>query len=143
MIYAFDTDTFSLLLRGQSRVAERYTDLVGAAVHRFVLPAVVRIELLEGRFASITKAPDGPSVLKAYRLLERTEQAMTPYSILPIDRRAADFFSRFRKDRKFRNARVKDLQIACIALAHNATLVTRNTKDFAVVPGLTLENWAD
>lgn len=36
-----------------------------------------------------------------------------------------------------------DLRIACIALAHDATLVTRNTKDFAHVPNLKVENWAD
>ena len=36
-----------------------------------------------------------------------------------------------------------DLLTACIALAHDATLVTRNTRDFAVVPGLKIENWAD
>ncbi len=143
MIYAFDTDIFSLLLRGHTRVAGRYSELVKSAEHRFVLPAVVRIELLEGRFASITKAPDGPSILKAYSLLERTERAIDEYSILPIDQRVGDLYSGFRQDRRTKNSRVKDLQIACIALAHDATLVTRNTRDFAVMPGLKLENWAD
>ena len=36
-----------------------------------------------------------------------------------------------------------DLLIASIALAHRATLVTRNLKDFQLVPGLKVENWAD
>jgi predicted nucleic acid-binding protein len=30
-----------------------------------------------------------------------------------------------------------------MALANNALLVNRNTKDFKDVPGLRLENWAD
>jgi tRNA(fMet)-specific endonuclease VapC len=34
-----------------------------------------------------------------------------------------------------------DLLIAGIALAHNLTLVTRNTREFTRVPGLKLENW--
>lgn len=34
-----------------------------------------------------------------------------------------------------------DLLIAAIAIANNMVLVTRNTKDFADIPNLKLENW--
>ena len=33
--------------------------------------------------------------------------------------------------------------IAAITLAHRATLVSRNVKDFRRVPGMQVENWAD
>ena len=36
-----------------------------------------------------------------------------------------------------------ELKIACIAITHDATLLTRNTVDFAQVPGLRFENWLD
>ncbi len=36
-----------------------------------------------------------------------------------------------------------DLKIACIVLEYDATLLTRNTVDFAKVPGLRFENWLD
>lgn len=36
-----------------------------------------------------------------------------------------------------------DTLIAGIALAHGLTLVTRNTREFARVPGLRVENWYD
>ena len=36
----------------------------------------------------------------------------------------------------------KDVKIAAIALANQATIVTRNQRDFLMVPGLDLENWA-
>jgi tRNA(fMet)-specific endonuclease VapC len=36
-----------------------------------------------------------------------------------------------------------DLKIACVALAHDATLLTRNTTDFAQIAGLRIENWVD
>jgi tRNA(fMet)-specific endonuclease VapC len=36
-----------------------------------------------------------------------------------------------------------DLRIASITLAHDATLLTRNSVDFARVPGLRFENWLD
>lgn len=35
-----------------------------------------------------------------------------------------------------------DLKIAAIALAHDATVLTRNLKDFSRVPGLRVEDWA-
>jgi tRNA(fMet)-specific endonuclease VapC len=37
----------------------------------------------------------------------------------------------------------QDLKIACICLAHEATLLTRNVADFTPVPGLRVENWLD
>ena len=34
-----------------------------------------------------------------------------------------------------------DLMIAAVALVHDLTLVTNNTKDFQNIPGLRLEDW--
>jgi predicted nucleic acid-binding protein len=36
-----------------------------------------------------------------------------------------------------------DLTIASIAITHNTALFTRNTVDFAEVPGLRFESWLD
>jgi predicted nucleic acid-binding protein len=36
-----------------------------------------------------------------------------------------------------------DTLSASIALAENAKLITRNVRDFSLVPGLMWENWAD
>ncbi|MBM3978972.1 MAG: type II toxin-antitoxin system VapC family toxin [Planctomycetes bacterium] len=47
-----------------------------------------------------------------------------------------------RTDKKLRKVGLADVLIASIAIAHRATLVTRNTKDYAHVPNLKLDNWA-
>jgi tRNA(fMet)-specific endonuclease VapC len=36
-----------------------------------------------------------------------------------------------------------DLQLAATALVHGLTVVSRNTREFARVPGLLLEDWFD
>jgi len=36
-----------------------------------------------------------------------------------------------------------DLRIACIAMEHDAVLLTRTTIDFEKILGLTIENWLD
>jgi len=36
-----------------------------------------------------------------------------------------------------------DLKIAAICIAHDATLLTRNVRDFEAIPGLRVENWVD
>ena len=52
-------------------------------------------------------------------------------------------FDRLRSHKKLVKIGRSDLLIASIALAHQATLVTRNVRHFRQVPGLNVENWAD
>jgi tRNA(fMet)-specific endonuclease VapC len=56
---------------------------------------------------------------------------------------AARLFGRIRSDLEIKGTPIGsyDLQIAAIALAHNLTLVTHNTREFIRVEGLQLEDW--
>jgi tRNA(fMet)-specific endonuclease VapC len=82
-------------------------------------------------------------LLQAWQRLTKDEEKLAEIDILPIDEVAADHFDRLRGNKKLKKIGRPDLLIACIALAHNATVVTRNVKDFAHIPGLKLpENWA-
>ena len=56
-----------------------------------------------------------------------------------FDREAAALVLQFQK-RRIRIGTM-DLNIACIAITHDATLLTRITVDFAQVLGLRYENW--
>ena len=133
-----DTDTLTHLLRGQARVAEKSAQ----ATAEVVLTAVTRIEVLQGRFAAVLKAENGPKLSLAYERLLTTEQDLANFVILPMDAAASARFDELRQMKRLKMGRA-DLLIAAIVLAHAATLVTRNLKDFCQVPGLQVENWVD
>jgi tRNA(fMet)-specific endonuclease VapC len=60
-------------------------------------------------------------------------------TVLEFDEAAAAEFERLRRSRI--RIGTMDLKIAAIALAHNATVLTCNSKDFSRVPGLRFEDW--
>jgi predicted nucleic acid-binding protein len=62
--------------------------------------------------------------------------------VVHVDEEAARHFKVLLGQKKLKMKR-SDMLIACTALAHDAVLVTRNTKDFNKVVGLKLANWAD
>src|SRR5207244_1748021 len=136
---ALDSDTFSLLVKGHQRVTARYAEVIAAGGNEVVVPAVVRAEVLRGRFDALTKAADGAGLVLAYDRLVRTEAALSAYRILPVTPAVGAELDRLRSHKKAKKGNLADRLIACLALANDATLVTRNTKDYANVPGLKLE----
>ncbi len=138
-MFVLDTDTLTHLLLGQPRV----TESMAHANEEVTLTVVTRIEVLQGRFASILKAPDAKKLLLAQQRLLETERDLAKFNILTIDPPACGAFERLRHNRSLNHIGRADLLIAAITLANRATLVTRNQKDFRKVPGLQIENWAD
>ncbi len=59
--------------------------------------------------------------------------------ILDYDQRASEIYASL-KQQKIRIGTM-DLRIASVTLANDMTLLTRNTVDFARVPGLKIEDW--
>ena len=137
-MFVLDTDTLTHLLLGHNRV----TDKKAQVTAEVALTIITRIELLQGRFASVLKAENGDRLLLAQQRLLENEKDLDDFIILKFDAAACTEFDRLRDNKKLRIQRA-DLLIAAIVLANRATLVTRNQKDFRRVPGLRVENWAD
>ena len=138
-MHVLDTDTLTHLIRGHPRVVERATPV---AADIFVT-MVTRIEQLRGRFDAVFKAENGENLLRAHLRLIETENDLSRIPMLPIDAAVAAEFDRLRTNKKLMKIGRGDLLIAAITLANRATLVTRNLKDFRLVPGLPVENWVD
>lgn len=60
-------------------------------------------------------------------------------NVLSFNEEAQTRFGELRK--QCRDLQTLDLRIASIVLAHDATLLSRNLRDFRKVPGLIVEDW--
>lgn len=98
-------------------------------------------EQLRGWMAELHRERDPHRQTVLYRRLRERIEFYSSWLVLDWDTDAADLFVKHRKQ----GLRIgtQDLKIACITLAHAATLLTRNLADFRTVPGLRVENWLD
>jgi tRNA(fMet)-specific endonuclease VapC len=138
-VFLLDTDSTTLVFRKHERVLER---MKGIDPTETVLTIVTRLEVLRGRIEAVIKAADAAELLRAVKGLADSEAFLGGFSIVSIDQVAAEQYDQLRVNKKLNKMDRGDLLQAAIALAAGATLVTRNTKDYANVPNLTVENWA-
>ncbi len=134
-----DSDIFTLLTYEHANVVRHYEAVPEG--EQLAVTAVTRIEVLRGRTDSLLKAADEHELLAAARRLQATEAALNDFLVVHYAE-AAKHFKALLGQKKLK-MRWPDMLIACIALAQDALLVSRNTKDFSKVPGLKLANWAD
>lgn len=74
-----------------------------------------------------------------YKRLANLVRFFSRWHLLPFDEPAADQFETLRKAKV--RISTMDLKIASIALVHDATLLSANTRDFEQVPALRVEDW--
>jgi tRNA(fMet)-specific endonuclease VapC len=98
---------------------------------------------MRGRIDELLKPATSVELLRAQDRFVRTREYLATFPLILFDAAAGAHFDRLRSGKRTWKGGHADLLIACIALAHAITLVTRNTQDFAGIPGLKVENWAD
>lgn len=133
-----DTNVLSELMRPrpEPRVLDWFS--TQAARTRFVISAITQAEILLG--IALLPAGKKRSALAqvANEMFEQEFHGLT----LPFDEHAAPLYADIvaLRGRRGTPISVEDAQIAAIAKHHGLPLATRNTKDFAGVPGLALTN---
>ena len=134
-----DTDTLTLLLQGHPRVQKR----MRSAEADVATTIITWMEVLQGRFQAIFTAADVDQLERASQRLHESVIQLSTLPIVPINHATANQFAALLANKKLKRIGRGDVLIASIALAEKAKLVTRNVRDFSLVPGLTWENWAD
>jgi tRNA(fMet)-specific endonuclease VapC len=136
---AFDTDILTQFFRGNPAYAERVANI---PVIEQALPIVAAEEILRGRLNTVRQAEAGKAKIpieQAYQFFEQTLKDLQELWVLSYTPQAEVLYQTWRKQ-KLRGS-THDLRIAAICIAHAATLVTRNRRDFENIPGLAVEFW--
>jgi tRNA(fMet)-specific endonuclease VapC len=136
---AFDTDVLTEILLGNPIYVARAATI---PPHEQAVPVIVIEELLRGRLHVIRQAEAGQAkvdLARAYALFEQTLRDVRQMNILSYTPQAEVLYQQWRQQR--RRLPTHDLRIAAICVAHAATLISRNRRDFAQVPGLQVEFW--
>lgn len=130
MIYALDTNTVAYAFKGMGGVRER---LLATPRDRVVIPAVVAYEIEYG--------------LARQAGSEQRRQQWADFvrsvAILPLDAEAARQAALIRAELEALGLGIgpQDVLIAGTAVAHGATLVTRNLREFGRIGRLAAINW--
>jgi tRNA(fMet)-specific endonuclease VapC len=136
-LWILDTDHVSLFQTGHPLVTQRVQSTDPNAIG---VTIVTVEEQMYGRLNRIRRAKSTDELRLAYFNLNRTLAYFQSISVLDFDSSAADCYQSI-ISQKIRVG-TQDLKIAAIALSRNATIITRNLRDFGKVPGLQIEDWS-
>jgi tRNA(fMet)-specific endonuclease VapC len=132
-MYLFDTDIIANIFKKQPHqgLLARLADRPRSQQH---ISTVTISEIVYGACKS-----DRP----AHHLRNLQEVLLPAVNLLGFDSKAAFVCGRIRAELEKAGTplALADLEIAAIAMANKLILVTGNSRHFARVPGLTVENW--
>ena len=131
-MYLLDTNTLIYFFKQQGQVAAHLKTI---AASQIAIPSVVLFELEYGVLRSTRPELQRKGI----------DAALKVYDVVSLDDKVARSAAWIKYTLEAAGAPIGhfDLLIAGTALAHDITLVTRNTREFERVPGLRVENWYD
>ena len=129
-MYVLDTNTLIYFFKGMGNVADKFLEVSPKDI---AIPSVVLYELEYGIAKSTSPRKRQAQLKELCSLVE----------ILPFEEDAARFsaLTRANLEKKGTPIGACDVLIAGTALANKGVLVTNNTREFARVSTLKLENW--
>jgi tRNA(fMet)-specific endonuclease VapC len=108
---------------------------------RDICTTIINVEeQMRGWLAVIGRSRQGAREVAAYRHFHGLLAFFAAIPIIEFDEPAADRFRHFRRSRI--RLGTMDLKIAAIAMSRGATLLSRNLRDFRLVPGLLVQDWS-
>lgn len=140
-MYILDTDHLSLLGRATNPEAQRLRLRLNKLKPEERTTTIITFEeQMRGWMSHLAKSRSLIQQVAAYRQLKEFLDRYLQITVLEFDEDAAAEYERLRGLRL--RVGTMDMKIAAIALANQATLLTRNLKDFNRIPDLQVEDWS-
>ncbi len=140
-MYILDTDHMSLLERKTSHEAQRlFFRLSSLRADEYSTTIVSFEEQMRGWMALLASTRSFEKQIEFYDQLKNALRRYNKIRLFDFDKQAVEILTDLQKQRI--RIGTMDLKIAAIAMANNATLLSRNLKDFNKVTGLKVEDWA-
>jgi tRNA(fMet)-specific endonuclease VapC len=137
MLWILDTDCLSLFQNGQTQLVDRVDRLSFEQISTTVITAE---EQIRGRLNFVRRAENQRKLSNAYAFLRETILFFQKIQVLEFTPEAEAIYWQLQAQKIRPGSR--DLKIAAIALSLDATVVTRNRKDFQQVPDLKFADWS-
>ncbi len=140
MIHLMDTDIVSLLEYSNADSMMLQIRLSSISQKDLATTVITYEEHMRGWLAYVAGAKTSEGLIRAYARLNRHIEMFKEMPVYPFDAKAAVEYEKLKKT--YPRGGKQDLKIAAIALANDATLLTRNLQDFSKIPGLRAEDWS-
>lgn len=140
-MYLLDTDHMSVLRYGGANALRLSLRLSAVQQTQVVTCVVVYEEQMRGWLDVTARSKTGEDFIAAYSSLGENLSLYCGMTLLHFDTSAAARFDELKRAKI--NIGTNDLKIAAIALANNATVLTRNSRHFGKVPNLHIEDWTE
>jgi tRNA(fMet)-specific endonuclease VapC len=129
MRFLLDTNICSAHMRRPAKLAHRFIQ----HIDQLAVPTVVLGELYAGAYKHE----------QSNRLLSLIDELLEEVYVIDFDVACAHQFGQLRGSslRSGTLFSTVDLMIASVAIIHDLTLITHNTKDFENIPGLRYDDW--
>jgi tRNA(fMet)-specific endonuclease VapC len=138
-MYIFDTDHISVFDRGGISAQILLSKLAVVDPTQVVTTIVTYEEQMRGGLSYTARSRSIGEQIAAYKRLERQLMSYQQMRVISFGERSGVIFEDLRKS--YPRLGTMDLKIAAIAIVHEATLLTRNFKDFGQIQGLCIEDW--
>jgi tRNA(fMet)-specific endonuclease VapC len=139
-LYILDTDHVSLWLENHPEVRRKTAEFEAD----LAITIITVQELFNGWIGRLNHPDEFNQQVRLYAKLSMVVAYLQEVRVLELDKPADDCFRRMLTEHPNlrKNRLQKDMRIAAIALSLDATVVTRNRRDFELVPGLKIEDWS-